>query len=691
MGLIQVALLEDSTVELRLIERELAAAQDATYVIEHHDNLQDFLVAIGRRRFDVLLIDLCVPDSEGLGTFEAVRAAAPDRPIIVQSGLDEGEVALEAVRRGAQDYLEKGQISGRILTRSIRYSIERMRTQRALQMSEHRYALAMQATQEVIFDWDLTTEEIHVSDRWASLIGARAATAEVITPTQWLRRIAAEDRGHFGAALKAHLDGRTRHLEIEYRIDTETGGTAWLLCRGLALRKNGRAIRLTGSLSEITRRKRAEERLIHEALHDDLTGLPNRALFSDRLQQALNHQKRRSDRQFAVLFTDLDRFKTVNDSLGHAAGDTLLRLVAQRLEGTLRPTDTIARLGGDEFAILLEDVGTINSARLAAERVVSVLSTPLTVEGYEVFVGASVGIAHSTTGYTSSAEILRDADAALYDAKRRGGGCHQLFEPALHQQASERLALEADLRRSLERRELALHFQPIVTLKTGLVHGFEALVRWDHPRRGRVMPDSFIPLAEETGLIVPIGAWVLMDACRQAQSWTDHPDATISVNISPRQLRDPGFVGLVHAVLAKTGLPAARLVIELTENALMHDPDAAQGMLTELRAMGVGIDIDDFGTGWSSLDHLRRYPVTRLKIDRSFVAGLGTDPNDLEIIRAIVGLARNLGIGVVAEGIETTEQLSSLRMLRCELGQGYLFGRPMLMETEQPSVRAQAS
>lgn len=681
MASIRVLLLEDSPAEARYIRRILTESTAGGFTVEHHPGLPTFLAAARALEHDVLLVDLCVPGSEGLPTFEAAYAAAGNRPVIVQSGLESTELALEAVRRGAQDYILKDEIGPRVLTRAIRYALERSGIQQDLRVSRERYALAMAGANEAIWDWDLDLGTIHVSERWWSLLG-RTGDASV-GPDDWVASVFPDDRALFAAALKAHLDGQTEHLEVEYRVQRPSGAIRWVLCRGLCTRdEGGRPTRMAGSQADVTRRKQAEERLVHEALHDDLTGLPNRNLFADRLRHAMNRQRRDAHRAFCVLFLDLDRFKVVNDSLGHAAGDELLREVATRLADTLRPGDTIARVGGDEFAILLEDVSDSSAARRTADRIVSALSAPIRVSGRELFAGVSIGIAHSAAGYDSPDDILRDADSALYHAKHRGGGGHEFFEPGLHDRASKRLELETDLRRALSRNELRLSFQPIVSLATRRPVGYEALLRWDHPTRGPVTPDEFIPLAEETGLIVPIGDWVLQQACLQARRWYDDADPTlalpISVNLSPRQLRNVDFPSRVRQILEETGLPGKLLVLEITENAVMHNPDAVCVMLQELRALGIGIDIDDFGTGWSSLAHLRRFPVDRLKIDRSFVAGItSADGNgDLEIVRAILSLAASLHIGVVAEGIETAEQLNRLRLMHCELGQGFLFARP---------------
>jgi diguanylate cyclase (GGDEF)-like protein/PAS domain S-box-containing protein len=432
--------------------------------------------------------------------------------------------------------------------------------------------------------------------------------------------------------------------------------------------------------SDVTENRRASEKLLHDAFHDSLTGLPNRALFMDRLSHRLALEKRRQETSFSVLFLDVDRFKVINDSLGHVRGDELLVEVGRRLANSLRDTDTVARLGGDEFTILLEDVPNRAEALKVADRVQDELRAPFTLGGQEVFSGASIGIAHGNANYARPEDILRDADTALYRAKAQGRQRWVEFDPSMHDRAVELLQLETDLRRALERRELILHYQPVVTLDTGKISGAEALVRWMHPERGLVPPSEFIPLAEETGLIVPIGAWVLREACRQMRVWQEQVGfeaLAIGVNLSSKQFAQPGLVAQVVSVLRDTGLSPKSLRLEVTESLLMDKQPHVADTMTELRAMGVRIDLDDFGTGYSSLSYLHQYPIDTLKIDRSFVARMGVTEEGLEIVNTILSLAKSLDMEVVAEGVETAEQLAQLRSLRCAYAQGYHLSRPV--------------
>ena len=442
-------------------------------------------------------------------------------------------------------------------------------------------------------------------------------------------------------------------------------------------------------LQEIGERTRMEEQLRYNLFHDTLTGLPNRAFFMEKMGQALVRAKQDSDSCFAVLFLDLDRFKVINDSLGHTVGDGLLIEIAYRFLNCLRPEDTICRLGGDEFAILLEDIPEYSYATQVADRIQQNLKHPFIIDGPEIFTSVSIGIVHSLTNYDDPEAILRDAGIVMYRAKTLGRSRHEVFDTAMHDSIVAAIELENDLRRAvktLEYEQVALpqfqlYYQSIVTLKTGLIAGFEALIRWHHPeKKTLISPVEFIPIAEETGLIVPLGEWILREACRQLRIWQDQfPERrslTVAVNLSSRQFSQPDLLERVDRILEETGINGRNLKLEITESAIMDNPDVARDMLLQLRARNIQLCMDDFGTGYSSLSYLHRFPLDTLKIDRSFVSRMGSDPENYEIVQTIVNLARNLGMDAIAEGVETTAQLLQLQSLECEFAQGYLFSKP---------------
>ncbi|HZB43679.1 MAG TPA: EAL domain-containing protein [Pyrinomonadaceae bacterium] len=490
------------------------------------------------------------------------------------------------------------------------------------------------------------------------------------------------DLGHYFTALHGLLDDKAENVTTETRYRHKLGHDLWVLASASLVRDaRGRPLHVITQLQNITERKRAEERLHHAAFHDSLTGLPNRLHFIEQLQLAIERARQHPEHLFAVLFLDLDRFKYINDSLGHTFGDEMLVTTAQRLLKCMRGADTVARFGGDEFAILLNGLDHTIDAVQIADRVQKEIMSPYDLGGHEVHVAASIGIALSKIGYASAHELLRDADTAMYRAKEQGQGCYEIFDKVMHAQAMSLLQLENDLRRAVERREFFVHYQPIVALDTGRVSGFEALVRWQHPERGLISPTEFISIAEETHLIRPIGVWVLREACLQTREWherfpTEAPPF-ISVNLSARQFTQPDLVEQVKLVLQETRLEPGCLKLEITETVIMQNAEAATGMLRQLRSLGVKLAIDDFGTGYSSLSYLHRFPVDTLKIDRSFVSRMIAGNESAAIVETTVTLASKLKMNVVAEGIETESQRSQLTALGCGYGQGYLFAKPL--------------
>ncbi len=559
--------------------------------------------------------------------------------------------------------------------------VERQRVEAALRESEERYALAASGANDGLWDWNLRSNEVYFSHRWKTMLGY--SEAEIgSSPHEWFDRIHPDDYERVQMEIRHHREGLTAHFESEFRLRQKDGSYCWMLSRGLAVRDPaGNLYRIAGSQTDVTARKLAEDQLLHIALHDELTGLANRALFTDRLDRAIARTNRRQQASFAVLFLDLDRFKVINDSLGHLVGDQLLVATAERLRRCLRSSDTCARLGGDEFAILLEDIQEPDDAITLVERISTELRDSFVLAGQEIFVNASIGLVLDTERYRNKEELLRDADTAMYRSKANGRGRYTVFTPNMHQQAMTLLHLEADLRRAIERQELLLFYQPILALNSQRLTGFEALLRWQHPTRGLLLPADFIPVAEETGLIISIGWWVLREAAAQMQQWQSEFDfdssLTMSVNLSGKQFAQPDLVSRIAAILQETGLEPQRLKLEITESVIMTNADAAAQMMQQLKAIGVQLAMDDFGTGYSSLSYLHRFPIDTLKIDRSFINSADSDLEKLEITRTVIALAWNLGMNVVAEGVETDRQMAQLKLLKCELGQGFLFSHPL--------------
>ncbi len=708
---VQLLLVEDNPGDAFLIRESLKPASSTEFKLIHVETLEEALKRLDEESFDAILLDLSLPDSQGLDTLKAVQKQVPNLPLVVLTGINDKELAIQAVRQGAQDYLVKGQVTTdtEVLVRSISYAIERKQTEESirtlnaqleqrveertaeLQKSEELFRLIFELTPTGMAIVALDGKLLRVNQALCNLLGY--ASEELLHRTE--SEFAHPDDLAASSALEKKVrQGEICQYQLEKRYLTKEGEVVNVIAHA-ALVKDAqeKPLHLILQLVNITDRKRAEEQLINQALHDSLTGLPNRALFLEQVERALRKAKRHEDYLFAVLFLDLDRFKVINDSLGHQLGDRLLVAIARQLEGCLRSTDTVARLGGDEFTILLEELKDIQEATRVVERIQKALMSSFNLDGHEIFTNASIGIALSSTGYNQASELLRDADLAMYNAKERGRGSYQVFDQVMHTRIFLRLHLENQLRRALERQEFQVYYQPIISLRTNRIAGFEALVRWQHPDRGLVLPGEFIPVAEETGLIVPLGRWVLYEACRQLRAWQlqfpNHTSLKMSINLSGKQLREPALIEQIDQILAETSLDGEQLKLELTESILINNGnsvEAAVVSLGQLRARNIHLCLDDFGTGYSSLSYLHRFPINTLKVDRSFVNRMHSDENSAEIVQTIITLAQILKLDVVAEGVETEEQLAQLKRLKCEHGQGYFFYQPLTREAAEELI-----
>jgi diguanylate cyclase (GGDEF)-like protein/PAS domain S-box-containing protein len=578
--------------------------------------------------------------------------------------------------------------------------VERRRSEQATRASEDRYALAAAAANDGLWDWDLAARTIYYAPRWKSMLGF--AEHEVgSAESEWFDRVHPDDLPDLRKAMDDHLAGRAEHFRFEHRMRHRDGSDRWMLTRGLAMRDAaGRAVRVAGSQTDFTDRRMAEEQLRHDAHHDALTGLANRALLTARLSACLTRAAQEAAAPCAVLFLDLDRFKVINDSLGHIVGDKLLVEVGRRIAACVREVrgnrpardaDLVARVGGDEFVVLLDGADAAGDAARVAASILKSLASPFQVDGHEIVSLASIGVAIGHAAYRTSTDLLRDADTALYRGKAAGRGRIEHFDPSMHDVVVGRWRMENDLRRAVERGELRLHYQPIIDVRSGRIVEVEALMRWQHPERGLISPADFIPLAEETGIIVPMGNWALREACGQLRQWEARcPSAaalSVGVNLSGRQFAHD-VTAQVAAVLAETGLAASRLRLEITETSIIEQGSSAMDGLADLKRLHVRLHLDDFGTGYSSLSYLHRLPVDALKIDRSFISSMTSDPVRASIVSAIIALAHTLGLAVIAEGVETAGQLQHLAAARCDLAQGYLFSRPVTADEVVPLLLA---
>jgi diguanylate cyclase (GGDEF)-like protein/PAS domain S-box-containing protein len=677
----RLLIVDDNEMNRDMLARRLARKG---YVIGLAENAKGLLERVKQDAVDLVLLDIEMPEVTGLDALKTLRQhySPAELPIIMVTAKTQSDDIVTALDLGANDYLTKP-IDFPVAVARIGTQLSHKQAQEALKESEERYALAARGSNDGLWDWSLSANVVHFSPRWKSMLGYQEGQIGD-RPEEWFDRIHDTDRERVKEEIAAHQKGLTPHFESEHRVLHKDGTFRWMLSRGVAVQDaSGNTSRMAGSQTDITEGK----------VSDPLTGLPNRLLFIDRVGRLIKHTKRRKEQLFAVLFLDLDGFKMINDSMGHQIGDQLLLGVASRLEKCLRATDTVARLGetftvarlgGDEFTVLLDDIKDPSDAKRAADRMMKALAPPFILGGKEVFTSVSIGIALSNSAYEQPEDILRDADTAMYRAKSQGKSRYEVFDADMRASVMARLQLETDLRHALERGEFRNFYQPIVALVSGEIAGFEALLRWQHPTRGLLGPIEFIPVAEETGLIRELGWWNLREACRQISEWrggvVGHSHLTMSVNLSAKQFLQPNLVEDIRKLLVELALPPKALKLEITESTVMADPTAAVEMLQQIKALGIHLAIDDFGTGYSSLSYLHRFPLDTLKIDRSFISGMGDDGEGMEIARTILPMANNLQLDVVAEGVETIQQVAFLKKLQCKYGQGFYFSRPLSAE-----------
>lgn len=664
---------------------------------------------------DLILLDVMMPGLDGYQVCEKLKTdrTTKDIPVIFLSANNESVDRIKALNVGGADYINKPfqinevllriqnqlqlkaaqkeilelntKLEQRIQERTAQLEAanqelkseiqEREQLTKLLQDSEEKLESILNSLEEVVWSADIETSKLIFLNPAASKVYGRSVEELLKNPDLRLESIHPEDRDRVELSLSSSLNHSN---DLEYRIVQPNGEIRWVWERSrLIYDHDGARERRDGIIHDITERKKVEEELSYEAKHDSLTNLPNRSAFTEQVEQTLKHCKKNPEHLFAVLFIDLDRFKIINDSLGHLVGDELLIYVAEVLTSCSRTKDFVARLGGDEFTILLGQIDSIEDANIIAERIQIKLKTPFVLQGHTVFTSASIGIVLVNSQYKDSTEILRDADIAMYRAKSDGKARHEIFDAEMYAETKELLEIENDLRNAILHKEFILYYQPIVSLETNTLYGFEALLRWNHPTKGLIYPDRFIHVAEETGLIKSIGRWALETACRQLRIWqVQYPSAAnlkVGVNVASQQMKDPKFLTILDRTLEQTGLSGKALHLEITESTLMNYEPKTISLFHKIRHRGIYINIDDFGTGYSSLQYLSRFPISTLKIDRSFTRGMLLEKENFEIIKTIIALARTLKIEVVAEGVENIKQLKVLKKLNCKLGQGYLF------------------
>jgi diguanylate cyclase (GGDEF)-like protein/PAS domain S-box-containing protein len=677
---VKILLIENDRAAAEAIQAALAASGADAFDVEWVRELSGGLERLKSKGIVAALIELDLPDSQGLATFDSLFTAAPDLPILILGGDANEMLAKEAVGRGAQDYILPSHLDSYSLSRALRNAIERKAVGDALFVERERAVVTLNSIGDAVLCTDISGNITYLN-----------LVAE--TMTGWCRK---EAIGKPLAEVFQIVDGTTRKTARDpMEMAVEQNRTVGLTVNCVLIRRDGfesaiedsaapihnRLGRIIGAVivfHDVSAARAMSQQMTHSAHHDVLTNLPNRTLLNDRITHTISLARRRNT-PLAVLFLDLDRFKHINDSLGHAVGDQLLQSVSNRLLSAVRGSDTVSRQGGDEFVILLSEIAHPEDAATSARKILLSLGAPHSISGNDLNIDASIGVSIYPEDGQDSEALIKNADTAMYQAKESGRNNFRFFTPEMNLRAVERQSLEGSLRHAIERKEFSLHYQPKVNLNTFRITGVEALLRWQHPDHGSVPPSRFVPVAEDCGLIIPIGNWVLSEACRQAREWQGAglPFKRISVNVSATEFRADTFLAGIRNVLKETGLQARYLDLELTESVLMQHPESASIKLQALKSMGLHIALDDFGTGYSSLSYLQQFPIDILKIDKSFVHKITADSDHCSIVSAIIAMGQNLKQRVIAEGIETQEQLAFLQSRHCAEGQGYLFSPPL--------------
>ena len=676
----KVLLVEDNPGDARLLREMLNEPGAQSLELIHVERMSAAEKHLAEQVFDIILLDLGLPDAHGLGAVQRAHVAAPRVPLVVLTGFDDEALAAQALQQGAQDYLIKGQIETRGLLRALRYAVERKAMEEALFVQTERAQVTLNSIGDAVACTDISGNITFLNlvaekmTGWTWHEGAQRPMAEVFRILDATTRATIPNPMEMAVGLN-----QTLHLPSNCVLIRRDGFEIPIEDSVAPIHdREGQATGAVIVFRDVSAARAMAVQMAHSAQHDFLTGLPNRMLLNDRVNRAISlaprHQKK-----VAVLFLDLDGFKHINDSLGHPTGDKLLQSITKRLVDCVRSSDTVSRQGGDEFVVLLSEVAQPEDAAITARRMLQAVAEAHTIDQHDLHVTTSIGLSVYPDDGLDAETLIKNADTAMYQAKENGRQSYQFFKPAMNVRAVERQSIEESLRRALERHEFAVHYQPKINLKTGAITGAEALLRWTHPVRGPVPPAQFIPVAEDCGLILPIGNWVLREACQQARVWLDAglPPATMAVNISAVELRDENFLAGVFAILEDTGLDPAFLELELTESVLMKHAESTASILKTLRASGVQLAVDDFGTGYSSLSYLRRFSVDALKIDQSFVRQITTAPDETTIVTAVISMGRSLKLRVVAEGVETQEELAFLQEHECDEAQGYYFSRPV--------------